>query len=85
MPISIAVPVNKARNARTLKREQPDLDAKAIAERTGMHVANVKKALQQAERDKPKTRLVEARGPLTAGEVAEKLRIPYAAAKRATG
>lgn len=83
--MSIAIPINKAARVRLLNREH-GLDAADIEELTGYPMSEIRAALEHGEaRDKPKSRLVEARGPLTAGEVAEKLRVPQAWGKLAAG
>jgi len=63
-----------------------------IREATGFKYTEIDNALgRKGKFDKPKSRVapirkrvVEARGPLTAGEVSERLGIPYASARRMT-
>lgn len=82
MPISVAVPVNKSAQVRALKAKHPYMTPEDIAATTGtpLHLVNV--ALSKGElRKKPKSRLVEARGPLTARDVAMKTGMPLSSAK----
>lgn len=86
MPISVAVPVNKSAQVRALKANHPYMTSEDIAATTGMRLDLVNAALSKGElRKKPKSRLVEARGPLSAEEVASRLRISVASARRVTG
>lgn len=84
--MAIEIKINASARVRQLKRDHPYMTPADIAKLTGIRLANVKAALGKGEQqDRPKSRAIEARGPLTAGEVAEKLRIPLSHARRVTG
>jgi hypothetical protein len=86
MSISVAAPVNQSARVRALKQQHPYMSPEDIAATTGLRLANVRAALRKGEqRKKPKSKLIEARGPLTAEYVAERLQIPVEAARRVTG
>ena len=84
--MSIEIKINASARVRQLKREHPYMTPADIAKLTGTPLKNVRAALSKREaRDKPKSKVVEARGPLTAAEVAEKLRLPLSHARLVTG
>ena len=86
MTLSVAAPVNQSARVRALKQQHPYMTPEDIAATTGLRLANVKAALGKGElRKKPRSKIVEAKGPLTAEYVAERLRIPVEAARRVTG
>lgn len=86
MAKSIAAPINQSARVRALKQRHPYMTPADIAATTGLPISHVKAALGKGElRKKPKSKLVEAKGPLTAEYVAERLGIPVEAARRVTG
>lgn len=86
MPISVAAPINQSARVRELKRQHTYMTPEDIAATTGLQLNQVKSALGKGELlKKPKSRLIEARGPLTAEYVADRLGIPVEAARRVIG
>lgn len=78
--MSIAAPVNRSVQIRKLAAG--GLSPEDIRALTEFPMANIRAALKHAPRDKMKSRRrVEARGPLSAAQVAEKTGMPLAAAK----
>jgi len=83
MPIEIKV--NASTRIRQLARDQ-GLSVEDIHELTDYSVDSIRAALGWGEaRDKPKSKSIEASGSLSAEQVAKKLRIPVAHARRVTG
>jgi hypothetical protein len=77
----IAAPVNRSAQIRKLAGE--GLSPENIAKLTGYRLANVRAALAHQPKDKVKSRRpIEARGPFSAVQVAEKTDMPASTAKR---
>ena len=76
----IAAPVNKSAQIRKLHAD--GLTAEDIAKLTGYRLANVRAALAHRPKDKRKSRVrIEAKGPISAVEVASITGMPLSAAK----
>lgn len=77
---SIAVVTNLSTRIRLLKAQHPSMSPLDIAKLMGVPPSHVQGALRRREKDKPKSR-IEARGPLSAEDIARKTGMPLAAAK----
>lgn len=82
MPITISPPANRARQVRKLQRR--GLAPEEIHQLTGFELGFVDQALSAQSRRRVRNTAavrVEARGPLTASQIADKTGMPLAAAK----
>ncbi len=77
--MSIAAPVNRSAQIRKLAAD--GLTPEDIVALTGFRLANVKAALRHQPKDRVKSRRIEARGPVTAVQVAERTGMPLSTAK----
>jgi BMFP domain-containing protein YqiC len=79
--MSIAAPVNRSAQIRKLHAD--GLTAEDIVTLTGFRLANVRAALRRKPKDKLKSRVagIEARGPLSSAQVAERTGMPLSGAR----
>lgn len=80
MPIVITTPANRSARLRALAERHPYMTPLDIAKLTGEPARLVQLALARDDREPP-ARRIEAKGPLTAAQIADRTGMPLAAAK----